>query len=213
MTTRLVMAVVLMLMLLAQAWGLVTVWRDDPLSSLAVTRKKEAQVQAVASEKRVSLQPVLPEAPPDLNQGYIFNAERNLAVGGGKDGQSQNAGNVGIDKVQYSGSIIAGDNFKALLCYPLGGQPGAPPSGAKLGFLRVVVGDTVNGYKVTEILPRQITFSRGGQKITKLLYEKTKERVQAQTPQTREPNVMAPAASPAPPPPRQEGPQILVPGT
>lgn len=174
MTIRLAMAVVLLLVLLVQAWGLVAVWRDDPLRNLAATEKKEAKSQAPIPAARPSLQPV-PGVLPDLNEGYIFNAERNLAAGG-KDGQSRSAGNVGMDKVQYNGSIISQDNTRALLSYPLG----SPVASQTQGFLRVVVGDTVDGYKVTEILPEKIIFSRGGQKITKLLYDKTKERIQAQ---------------------------------
>ncbi len=212
MTTRLAMAVALLLVLLAQAWGLVSVWRDDPLQRLVIPKKKGTTAQTAVPERRLSLQPVSLGAPPDLNQGYIFNAERNLAAGGGKDGQSQNAGNVGIDKVQYSGSIIAGDNTKALLTYPLGGQAAASPGGAavaqKQGFLRVVVGDTVNGHKVTEILPEKITFSRAGQKITKLLYDKTKERAQMQTPAAREPSAQMPAVSPPLQAPKRDEPMI-----
>lgn len=213
MTTRLAMVVVLLLTLLAQGWGLVTVWRDDPLARLAAPRKKEAA--AARSEGRLSLQPMTPAAPPDLNQGYIFNAERNLAGGSGKDGQARNAGNVGIDRVQYSGSIIAGENTKALLSYPLGEQPASSPGGGPVsprqGFLRVVVGDTVNGYKVTEILADKITFSRGGQKITKLLYDRTKERTQAQPQPSRAPNAPAPSPPALQPPPRQEEPRVPAP--
>jgi len=214
MTTRLAMAVALLLVLLTQAWGLVSVLRDDPLRNLAVKGKKEAPAAMVPGLQ--SLQPTPPATPPDLNQGYLFNAERNLVAGGGKDGQSQNAGNVGIDKVQYSGSIIAGDNTKALLCYPLGGQTAAPPGGSasvtqKQGFLRVVVGDTVNGYKVTEILPEKITFSRAGQKITKLLYDKAKERVQGQAQTAREPGVQMPTASSNIQPTRRDESQISTP--
>lgn len=200
MTTRLAMAVVLLLVLLVQAWGLVAVWRDDPLRNLAATEKKEAGIPAPMPAARPSLQPVV-GVLPDLNEGYIFNAERNLAAGG-KDGQSRSAGNVGMDKVQYNGSIISQDNTRALLSYPLG----SPVGSRTQGFLRVVVGDTVDGYKVAEILPEKIIFSRGGQKITKLLYDKTKERIQAQplasgseagVPASVPPPVRGPAASPA----------------
>lgn len=176
MTTRLAMAVVLLLMLMAQAWGLVSVLRQDPLRNLAVMEKKKAKAQVVMPREILSLQPVPPTVLPDLNQGYIFNAERNLADGEGRDGQAQSAGNVGMDKVRYNGSIISEENIRALLSYPLV----APGIQQKQGFLRVVVGDTVDGYKVTDILPEKIVFSRGGQKITKWLYDRTKERVQGQ---------------------------------
>ena len=178
MTTRLAMAVVLLLALLAQAWGLVSVWRDDPLRSLAATKKKEA-AQAPMEGKILSLQPTPLGDLPDLNEGYLFNAERSLAAGGGKNGQAQKAANVTIDKIHYSGAIITATNPRALLSYALGGQAdssGGAAANQKQGFLRVAVGDTVNGYKVTEILPEKIVFSKDGQKITKLLYDKAKDR-------------------------------------
>ena len=215
MTTRLAMAVALLLVLLAQAWGLVSVWRDDPLQSLTATRKKEGSAQAALPGKIQSLQPTVSGDVPDLNQGYIFNAERSLAGGGGKSGQAQNAANVAIDKIHYSGSIITDTNPRALLSYALGGQPDSSAGGGggqKQGFLRVTVGDTVNGYKVTEILPEKITFSRDGQKITKLLYDKAKERSQGGIPPAgREQSGQITAPPPVPPAPGQNAPPILAP--
>lgn len=209
MRTRLAMAVVLLLALLTQAWGLVSVWRDDPLQNLAATGKKEAQ-PAVAPGGIQSLQPAQPAIPPDLNQGYLFNAERSLA-GGGKSGQAQNAANVAIDKIHYSGSIITATNPRALLSYALGGQPDAASGsgGQKQGFLRVTLGDTVNGYKVTEILAEKITFSRDGQNITKLLYDKAKDRGQESIPLAgREQRGSIPAAVPVPQAPGQNPPPL-----
>jgi len=185
MTTRLAMVVVLLLALVAQAWGLVSVWRDDPLRSLAATKKKEARPLAAMPWESLSLQPTPLGDLPDLNEGYLFNAERSLAAGGGKNGQAQKAANVTIDKIHYSGSIITDTNPRALLSYLVGGQAdssGGSAANQKQGFLRVAVGDTVNGYKVTEILPEKIVFSRDGQKITKLLYDKAKDRGVAPSP-------------------------------
>jgi hypothetical protein len=192
MTTRLAMAVALLLVLLTQAWGLVSVLRDDPLRSLAVKGKKEASAAMMPGLQ--SLQPTPPAAPPDLNQGYLFSAERSL-TGGGKGGKAQNAANVAIDKIHYSGSIIT-DKPKALLSFSLGGAEDSSGGGPqKQGFLRVAVGDTVNGYKVTEILPEKIIFSRDGQQITKLLYDKAKDRGLAPTPLSgRGPSGQMPAA-------------------
>ena len=199
MTTRLAMAAVLLLLLVAQAWSLVTVWRDDPLRSLAATGKKE--VRKTRPLGRVSLQPTPLGVLPDLNAGYLFNAERSLAEGSGRNGQSQNAANLTIDKVHYSGSIITGGNPLALLSYALGGQADSSAGGGqKQGFLRVALGDTVNGYKVTEILAEKITFSRDGQKITKLLYDKAKTRRQDPTPlSSREQSRQMPAVAPQAP--------------
>ena len=202
MTTRLAMAVALLLVLLTQAWGLVSVWRDDPLQSLAVKGKKEGPA-AIMPGRMVSLQPTPPAIAPDLNQGYLFNAERSLVAGGGKGGQAQKPA-VGIDKIHYAGSIITETNPKALLSYALGSQPDSSVGGGgvqKQGFLRVAIGDTVDSYKVTEILPEKITFSRDGQKITKLLYDKAKERGLVPSPlSSREQSGQITAPPPATPP-------------
>lgn len=197
---RLAMSFVLLLALLAQGWGLVSVWREDPLHRLAAEKKKEAPPRAAIPEKIPSMQPLSSGVQPDLNTGYIFNVERNLAGGDGADGQAQGAAREAMDKVQYNGSIVAGNDVRALLSYPVAG-PGAPP---KQGFLRVVVGDTVNGYLVAEILPEKIIFSRGGQKITKLLRDKTRTPA-GQTP-AGESGVPLPAPPSAQQPPVQTNP-------
>ena len=208
MTTRLAMAFALLLVLLVQAWGLVSVWRDDPLQRVTVSGKKEGS--AAMPMRVVSLQPTPPATPPDLNQGYLFSPERSLADGGGKGGQAQ-AANVSIDKIHYSGAIIA-DKPKALLSYSLGVPDDAAGGAQKQGFLRVGLGDTVNGYKVTDILPEKIIFSRDGQQITKLLYDKAKDRSLVPTPlSSRGPSGQIPAAAPAPQAPGQNGSQVLAP--
>lgn len=213
-STRLAMSFVLLLVLLAQGWGLVSVWREDPLHRLAAEKKKEVPPRAAIPEKIPSMQPLISGVQPDLNTGYIFNVERNLAGGDGADGQAQGAAREAMDKVQYNGSIIAGNDVRALLSYPVAG----PGTQQKQGFLRVVVGDTVNGYLVAEILPEKIIFSRGGQKITKLLRDKT--RAPAAPPPAGESGVPLPAppsaqqsparTNPAPilsPPPRPVSPR------
>lgn len=216
MTTRFAMAVALLLALLTQAWGLVSVLRDDPLRNLAANKgKKEAQAAIIPG--RQSLQPTPPATPPDLNQGYLFSAERSLAEGNGKGGQAQKAGNVGvgIDKIHYSGSIITAANPKALLSYAHGGQPDSPGEGGggqQQGFLRVAVGDTVDGCKVTEILPEKIIFSRDGQQITKLLYDKAKDRGLGPIPlSSRGQSGQIPPASPGPQTPGQNTPPVIAP--
>ena len=213
MTTRLAMAVALLLVLLAQAWGLVSVWRDDPLQSLVVKGKKEGPAVSMPVGRQ-SLQPIQPAVPPDLNQGYIFNAERSLVAGGGKGTQAQKAA-VGIDKIHYTGSIITDTNPRALLSYVLGSQPdssGGVSGLQKQGFLRVAIGDMVDGYKVTEILPEKITFSRDGQKITKLLYDKAKDRPLVPPPlSSREQSGQVTAPPPATPSVAKTGESLVAP--
>ncbi|MFZ5774065.1 MAG: hypothetical protein ACOY3Z_01075 [Thermodesulfobacteriota bacterium] len=198
MTGRLAIIAGLLLLLLGQGRGVIVVWRERPPRAAAQEKHQQA-AKAAPATGRFSLQPPVQGAAPEFNQGYLFNAERSLAGDGARGPQAKNAVNVGWDKMQYNGSIIGGSETKALLSYPLGGQPASPGGGIPQahGFLRVVVGDMVNGYRVTEILPERIVFAKGEQKIIKPLHERGRERFQPQQ------SGSAPAAGqppPAPPP-------------
>ncbi|MGV1100718.1 hypothetical protein ACUUL3_15075 [Thiovibrio sp. JS02] len=187
MRIRLAITVLLLFVLLAQVRAMVVALGPVSLPAPAPPETKAPlEARALPADRSISLQPAPPSRMPDFNEGYIFNAERSLK-GGGKNGQAQTVENIDIARIQYSGSIITAASTKALLSYG-GGIPQQQglvrgrmpaPQAQKQGFLQVVVGDTVGGYKVAEILPEKIVFSRGGEKIEKFLYDRNKERAVA----------------------------------
>jgi len=186
MRVKLAMTFLLLLLLLGQIVATVAMLREDPLAGLIpeASMKTDEPAKSAAAVKMVRLQPSPPDRLPDFNQGYIFNAERSFKTEGEQAEAGVTVGNVDIGKVQYAGSIITETISKALLNYSAAGQVAprgrSPMPQQRQGFLQVEVGDTVGGYKVTEILPGKIVFSRNGEKIEKPLYDKNKERAMPQ---------------------------------
>lgn len=160
-------------------------------------------VESVAdrAEKTVALEmdlyPPVPEMMPDLNDGYIFNQERQFeeddfaaaGAGGGRPGAT-----IDLNEVVYAGSLIVGNIRKALITYqetaPVkkrvvnrrkGGQ--ARKSSAKKTFRhkQLDLGEDFMGYKVAKIETGRIVFERGSEKIEKFLYDGGKDRVVVQS--------------------------------
>jgi hypothetical protein len=203
MIPRLIIIVLLALGILAQALAMVSTLQDDPLLKTKQTANKKSGKQPVAKGKMSAFYPRPPARLPDLNEGYIFNAQRSLA-GTGNIGKEQRLQQVDINNVQYSGSLITGTTTKALLSYTLKSTPSrrTPRTGTqKQGHLQVTVGDTVDGYKITKIFPEKIVFSKGNDKIEKHLYDQNKKRVAPKQPVKPKPTITKkrPPAIPRPP--------------
>ncbi len=181
---KFVITLLLFLLLLAQVGAMVVILApDEKPPALPAKEGLDKEKPVPAAGKRIALQPAPPARLPDLHEGYIFNAARSFKAGGAET-PGQKVENIDLAKIQYTGSIITAKSTKGLLSHPTGAAPAqvqirgrAPlPMAPRQGFLQVVVGDSVGGYKVTEILPEKIVFSRGGEKIEKLLYERNKVR-------------------------------------
>lgn len=184
-------------------YGLVDAWRHDPLQRLIPPPKGPAQ--PAAERPAIELYPAIPSLP-DLHLGYLFNAERNLA-GRGKGGTTIAAANV--HELVYAGSIIMGKSSKALLSFPVAPQttdtrPGAPARGGA-AYFHVAPGDSVGGYTVSEILPKKIVFTKGGEVVEKTLFDPRKQRATMAPVRPGVPAVVAAPspenAPPEPPPP------------
>ena len=135
--------------------------------------------------KIVNLNPPIAQSQPDLNEGYLFNAERFLKSTESTDDQAQA---INMETIQYDGSIIVGDTHKALISFEIG----KPVNRAKRNTPQkrtrtlattstrqskiITVDDKVAGYMVESIEPLVITFKRGTEKIKKELFAKEKSR-------------------------------------
>ena len=181
MMARLIIIILLSLGLLAQALAMISTLQDDPLQKIEQTANKKSNKQPTATGRMSAFYPRPPTKLPDLNKDYIFNGQRALA-GAGNQGKEQRLQHVDINSVQYSGSIISGSTTRAILNYTL--RTTTPlrrnlrPGKQNQQHLQVTVGDTVDGYRVTEIFPEKIVFSRGNDKIEKHLYDQDKKRVE-----------------------------------
>lgn len=210
MNVRLGLAAALILCLLVQGYALIEALRFDPLQESAPMADKErAGKRVVPRSAGVSFYAKPPAQLPDLNTGYIFNEQRNLAGAAGSVVPGRKVEDVSMENVEYSGSVITQASTRALLTYTITGPATRRrvAAGGREGHLTVEVGDTVDGYKVSEILPEKIIFTKGGEKIEKILRDRAKAREQA-VPQTlrRVPTPTSPQSAarvqPAPVPPQ-----------
>ncbi|MEN8142214.1 MAG: hypothetical protein ABFQ82_01290 [Thermodesulfobacteriota bacterium] len=139
------------------------------------------------------LYPSVPEKMPNLNDGYVFNQERQFEeedlTAAGSRGVGL-GGTIDLNEVIYSGSLIVGDIRRALISY----QEAAPaPARVKNRRTRTPArkssvkktyrhkqldpGEDFMGYKVAKIESDRIVFERGSEKIEKFLYDGSKDRV------------------------------------
>ncbi|MFH1215399.1 MAG: hypothetical protein V1706_02750 [Pseudomonadota bacterium] len=151
--------------------------------------KKAKPQPVIPPEKKVVFYPPVPAALPDLNQGYLFNAERFLPGDNEEEAADTDNGqdvSVDIATVSYAGSIIAGDIRKGLIVYPppktpppaaIGANKNAPAPLKPRNYTQLVAGDTVSGYKVVAIEPEKLVLQKGEETIEKMLIDPKKDRI------------------------------------
>lgn len=204
--------------------GVASDWRKGPPAPAESAVKKTAAAgeapPPVVPPAKGLLQPAVPSVLPDLKSHYLFNPERMLAGADippaeESDSEASSGNTLGIaasmDEVTYAGSIIADTFSRAIILYPAAkskAPPAAasksskskPPAPTKSGadeHAQLEVGDVLDGYAVAEILPDKLIFTKGEERVEKLLYDPDKKR-QAAPPRP----VAAPPAG-GPPRPQQ----------
>jgi hypothetical protein len=160
--------------------------RDRTISFQPKTQSRVQAQPLPPPAKAIRLYPSLPANLPDLNEGYLFNQERNLKppeTGAGVTTENEFA--IDMDEVLYDGSLIIGSARKALIRYP---TIGSQMTGRRMGTLpkrvmaekwssRVVEeGDTFSGYRVVSISPQAIVFEKDDGQVEKNLYTPDKDR-------------------------------------
>lgn len=202
--------------------GVASDWRQGQILPTEGPAKKSspAPAEAVVPLPQVKdLQPTVPGILPDLKEGYLFNPERTLVEEKPQATKEETASteikefgvDASIDEVTYEGSIIADAFSQAIIIYPGGAkktkeppQPAsrssrkaaAPQASGGDEHARLEVGDMLDGYELTEILPAKLIFSKGEEKVEKLLHDPDKKRIDA-------PRASGPMAGP--PRPQQQG--------
>lgn len=183
---RLAITIGLFLSLVFLARGMVVTLKTDPLKGVEKVKKEKRSSRPVPIIKPVRFYPPPPPVLPDLGSGYLFNEERALAgkvieesPGGGQELA------VNINDVFYVGSVITDEYRKGIVSYPEIKTPAttgrrqprqATAAAAKMQQAFLVLGDTLGGYKVTEVEPDRIVFTRGAETVEKLLNDPDKKR-------------------------------------
>lgn len=202
-TIGLLLALLLLARVLAVSWQSAGSWEPPP-------EKEKARRIRTLPPRPARFYPQTPAVLPDLNKGYVFNAERSLSEEeqGEGDGEVVEVG-VDIDKVTYSGSIITSGKRIAIIAYPapritprrVAGRPvriRRPIAGGPLDHKQVSEGDIFSGYTVAAILPEKIIFEKGAEKVEKLLFDEAKERVKINLPPAQPVSRVTPRTPPVP---------------
>jgi hypothetical protein len=219
---RLAIAAILFVSVFAMMRGISTTWRQNMLSVPAVVEKTGKPVApTTTTPAQLPPKPVVSGKLPDLKAGYLFNADRLLEEEGAqKKAENLAAGNdlgikADIKTVIYAGSII-GENLKQAIIVVAGAKKTKTPrtrsrrkkkSSSRKGNvqnIRVKEGDLLSGYTVASISPEKIVFSKGNEKVEKLLYDPDKKRTSPSklarsAPVPRSEVVARPAGTPSPP--------------
>ena len=145
---------------------------------------------SVPTQGKINFHPPVPGHLPDLNEKYLFNAERLLEEEDEpafEDKDDLDEFIADFDDVKYVGSIISSKSRKGIVSYPAkkkkptrrrskSSKPGRY-SGKNLSYARLVVDDKFSGHKVTGIFPDKMIFEKSGETIEKLLYDSEKQRI------------------------------------
>ncbi len=202
-TIGLLLTLLLLARVLAVSWQSAGSWEPPP------EKEKARRIRTLPS-RPARFYPQTPAVLPDLNKGYVFNAERSLSEEDQDEGDGEVVEvSVDIDKVTYSGSIITREKRIAIIAYPapritpqrVAGRPvriRRPIAGGPLEHKQVAEGDVFSGYTVAAILPEKIIFEKGSEKVEKPLFDEAKERVKINLPPAQPARRVAPQAPPAP---------------
>lgn len=185
-------------------------FRSLPLSrEIEMASPQKGSAKKIRTQQPLNLNPTLSPQLPDLNSGYIFNAQRFLA----KDSRIAKAGlglgqNIRIEDVVFNGALL-GEGYKiALVSYSLapntrvrvaGNRRSQTPDQKSSGTVQLKVGDEIGGYTVKEITADFITFMKGSDTIKKTLFDPNKNRqlLAPRPASTQAPRQSTPAVAPS----------------
>lgn len=143
------------------AWRTYNVWQEEPWSP---PRHAKASAPALTGEEQTSanLLPLPPISPETIITKNLFDPERGAGVT--REAEFNSRAFQRIRNMVLLGTVILGEERSAILQdAALPGTPSSAPAGA--APMRVKLGDSVEGFRLSEIAERRVVFTKGGSKI------------------------------------------------
>ena len=119
-------------------------------------------------EQATNANPTLPAVNPDqIISKNLFDPERG--AGATREAEFNSRSFQRIRNMVLLGTVILGESRSAILQDPA--TQASTPSGpaAAVGPMRVKLGDSVEGFRLTEIADRRVVFTKGGSRVEVLL--------------------------------------------
>ncbi len=159
-------------------------WQYESDEKEIISKKAESNQKLLT--KKISFYPAVSDPLPDLNEGYLFSESRQAEVVdsvGITDSEAADS-NIDLDVIMYTGSIITPTARKGIVTYQVKEKVvrrGSSRIRGKVAITKsenklLVLGDSIDGYEVNEILPEKIVFVKGEDTVEKPLYDPDKVR-------------------------------------
>jgi len=123
---------------------------------------------SAVEDEAANVIPTLPAVSPDLIiSKNLFDPERG--AGATREAEFNSRSFQRIRNMVLLGTVILGESRSAILQDP--GNPTAAPNATAepVGPMRVNLGDSVEGFRLSEIADRRVVFTKGGSRVEVLL--------------------------------------------
>jgi hypothetical protein len=146
-------------------WRIYKVWEED---SWSLPQQPKTAAPLAFEDERTNVNPTLPTVSPDLIiTKNLFDPERG--AGATREAEFNSRSFQRIRNMVLLGTVILGESRSAILQDPT--PQAATPNGvtAPVGPMRVNLGESVEGFRLTEIADRRVVFTKGGSRVEVLL--------------------------------------------
>ncbi|HEX6769045.1 MAG TPA: hypothetical protein VF208_06800 [Candidatus Binatia bacterium] len=151
------------------AWTTYRSWRAGPWDIPSPMAQRPA---VIATGTTVSLAPRPPIGTDAIISRNLFDPERG--AGASRDAEENSRSVQRVRSIVLVGTVIIGNNRVAILqdgTNPAAGQPvpGQRPPGQPSSMMRLKVGDSLEGFRLTEIADQRVVFARDATRVEVML--------------------------------------------
>jgi hypothetical protein len=146
-------------------WRIYKVWEED---SWSLPQQPKTAGPLALEEQPSKANPTLPTVTPDfIISKNLFDPERG--AGATREAEFNSLSFQRIRNMVLLGTVILGESRSAILQDPTTQPTTASGPAAPVGPMRVKLGDSIEGFRLTEIADRRVVFTKAGSRVEVLL--------------------------------------------
>jgi hypothetical protein len=151
------------------AWTTYRSWRAGPWDIPGPIAQRPA---AIVTQTQISLAPRSPIGTEAIISKNLFDPERG--AGASRDAEENSRAVQRVRGMVLVGTVIIGNNRVAILQDGTNSAPGQPipgqrPPAQPAAMMRLKVGDSLEGFRLTEIADQRVVFARDATRVEVLL--------------------------------------------
>jgi hypothetical protein len=146
-------------------WRIYKVWEEEPW---ILPQQHKTAAPLTLEKEPTNTNPTLPAVSPDLIiSKNLFDPERG--AGATREAEFNSRSFQRIRNMVLLGTVILGDSRSAILQDPASQPATSTGPAASAGPMRLKLGESVEGFRLTEIADRRVVFTKGGSRVEVLL--------------------------------------------